>query len=446
MAAKSAREAVLRMLQRVFGEELFLDDIFDEETAGLSDRDRSFSRKLVLGVLEKKPALDPVIGAFSSVPLRKLKPKILRILEIAAYEILFLQTAPYASVNEAVSLTRRAGLSGLSGFVNAVLRKTAAEGKTVLSELDSWQRIGMTGELRNLFTRWYGEERGLSIARAMCESKPRTVIRRSKKFCSEQEFAESLAKDGLKAEKTGLTDDTWYTDDNLSALLGESFKKGFFYIQDLSSCMAAEAVSELRPKKILDVCSAPGGKLLQVLDRLPAYDEAAACDLTEKRTDLIRENLLRLPYENVRIREADASIPIPEYENRFDLVIADLPCSGLGTLSKNPELRYRTSEETLGEIQRLQEKILENICRYAAPGGTLLYSTCTINPAENEAQISGFLERHPEFSRRSFTGNLPDCLKDSENGSGELQILPDRFPGSGFYIARLEKTDEGAHS
>ena len=316
----------------------------------------------------------------------------------------------------------------------------------MLSELDSWQRIGMTGELRNLFTRWYGEERGLSIARAMCESKPRTVIRRSKKFCSEQEFAESLAKDGLKAEKTGLTDDTWYTDDNLSALLGESFKKGFFYIQDLSSCMAAEAVSELRPKKILDVCSAPGGKLLQVLDRLPAYDEAAACDLTEKRTDLIRENLLRLPYENVRIREADASVPIPEYENRFDLVIADLPCSGLGTLSKNPELRYRTSEETLGEIQRLQEQILENICRYTAPGGTLLYSTCTINPAENEAQISGFLERHPEFSRRSFTGNLPDCLKDSENGSGELQILPDRFPGSGFYIARLEKTDEGAHS
>jgi 16S rRNA (cytosine967-C5)-methyltransferase len=437
MAAKTARDCVLSMLSRVFSEEVFLRDIFEEETAALSGRDRAFAEKLTLGVLEKKTALDAVIAQVSTTPLKKLKPKILRILEIGGYELLFLSKASYALVNEAVSLTKRSGLAGLSGFVNAVLRRISREGQEIFNALDPWQKLGIPETLKNLLIQWYGDEKALSVTEAMCREDTRMVIRRCKRFCTEQEFTETLEKDGVQPVKTGLTADTYYADGESPVFHTEGFKRGFFYIQDLSSCMAAEAVSDLMPERILDVCSAPGGKLLQILDGLSDYTEAVACDLTEKRTKLIRENLARLPYLNVQVREADASIFSQEYENRFDLVIADLPCSGLGTLQKNPELRYRTTEKSLREIQALQKSILDTVCRYVQPKGTLLYSTCTLNPAENSLQISEFLRNHPEFTLQAFTDNLPECLKSREAGSGQIQILPDEFPGSGFYIARL---------
>ncbi len=440
MTPATAREAAFCMLQHVFRDENFLSDVFSGESARLDVRDRAFSWKIASGVLEKKPALDAVISACSSSPLRKLKSKVLLILEIGAYELLFLDTASYASVNEAVSLTKKAGFSGLSGFVNAVLRRIAKDGAEMLQNLDPWTKAGITETLRKLYSGWYGEKRGLLIAQIMSESERRTVIRRCRSFCSEQEFLEALDKSRVECEKTGLTADTYYVAGEFSEIFPAGFLKGFFYVQDLSSCMAAEAVRDLEPKKVLDVSSAPGGKLLQVLDTHPGYEEAVACDISEKRTDLIRENLRRMPYPNVSVREADASVYFPEYEKRFDLVIADLPCSGLGTLAKNPELRYRTTPESLAEIADLQKKILENVRRYVSPGGTLLYSTCTVNPEENGIQVSGFINKHPEFRLQAFTENLPDSLRSMEAGSGELQILPDVFPGSGFYIARIERT------
>ncbi len=452
-AKKSAREAVFRLLYRVFSEKLFLDDVFSEETAGLSPTDAAFARRLSMTVLERKTAIDAVLSEKSSVPLRKIKPKILLILESASAEILFLETASYAAVNEAVALTKRIGLSPLSGFVNAVCRAVSRDGKELLQALDPWKRAGIPDFLKSRLCLWYGEKKGLSIAEAMRAGK-RTVIRRCRLFAPpEAEFVQLLKKEGAVASKTGLLPDVYYYDGEIPAYRTQCFKKGFFYIQDLSSCLDGAALSDLHlpsgsneePFRIYDAASAPGGKLFHVLDILysnnegNAKAEAIASDLRKNRTDLIRENLKRMPYEGVSVREEDASEYRKEHDSRYDLVICDLPCSGLGTLKKNPELVYRTDEKSLSEIAALQKEILDNVSRYVRVGGTLLYSTCTINPGENIEQVEAFLRRHPGFSAVSFKSRLPAVLQEQMQDNGSLQVLPDEFPGDGFYIARFVK-------
>ncbi len=443
MAARSAREAAVLLLQKVFQENSFLSDCFDQETAGLPERDRAFSRRLALGVLEKRTAIDQVLQHFLKSPLRKLKPAIRRILEVSAYELLFLGQASYASVNEAVNLTRRLDYPALSGFVNGVLRSVSREGNAVLDHLDPWSRLGMTEVIREKFSLWYGEERGLRIAEAMTEEKEGTTIRRNTFFCTEEELLEALSEEGLTAEKTGLSRDTYRLTGEIPAYRTKSFEKGLFYIQDLSSCLSGDAVSDLpQGLRVLDVCSAPGGKLLHVLDLQRGTAQAVAMDLTKARTDLIRENLRRMPYPKVQVMEGDASEDHPEFEQKFDLVIADLPCSGLGTIRKNPELLYRTTEKSLSEIEARAQKILSRAGHYVTPGGTLLFSTCTVNPGENDGAAEYFLSAHPDFHPVDFRRLMPKALRDSFSGIGRLQILPDTFPGDGFYIARFQKEKE----
>ena len=455
MPADLPRDAALRMLRRVFSEEVFLQEIIAEETKTLSERDRAFSRLLSCGVLEKRAALDEVISRFSSTPPGRMKPKIRLVLEIASYEILVLEKAPYASVNEAVNLAKRSGFRALSGFVNGVLRSVARSGKEVYEALDPWTKAGIPPFLKESLTAWYGEARALSIVQAMTEERKAEVIRRNTFFTEEAPLLKSLEEEGFSAEKTGLTPDTYAIGGEKPAFLSKSFEKGLFYIQNLSSCMAGEAVRDRiiaaaareTAFRVLDVSASPGGKLFHAADlyltaaKDPSSFEAVACDLTAARTDLIRENLRRMPFPGIRVFEKDASVFEPSFENAFDLVIADLPCSGLGTLSKNPELRYRTDAMSLREIEALQSKILDNVQRYVKPGGTLQYSTCTLNPAENALQTERFTERHPEFRPVSFEQNLPDLLKKESAGSGRLQILPDTFPGDGFFIARFQKAD-----
>lgn len=458
--AKNAREAAFSALQRVFRDKSFLSDVLPEETEGLSVRDRAFVRRLSYGVLERKISLDLVIASFSSAPLKKIKPKLLVILEIAAYELLYTDAVSYAAVNEAVALAKRKGYAALSGFVNAVLRAVSRDGKAYLEKLDPWEKAGVPPFLKEKLTLWYGEEKGLAIAEEALRESDETVVRRNRFFASEEDFLSALAAEGFTARKTGFSADTWYVKGESPVFSTESFKKGLFYIQELGSCLAGDAVRDLAEKAgelcgrteepgavftVFDAASSPGGKLFHFLDLALTLSHkkirAVASDLTEARTSLIAENLWRMPYPNVEIRTGDAAVFQPEYREAFDLVIADLPCSGLGTLSKNPELRLRTTEESLWEIAALQQRILDNICLYVKPGGTIAYSTCTLNPEENTGNVRRFLAAHPDFSLVPFTENLPEPLKCAEGGRGELQLLPDDYPGEGFYIARLQKAE-----
>ena len=351
-----------------------------------------------------------------------------------------------------------------------MLRAVSRKGKEYLDKLDPWERAGIPPFLKEKLILWYGEEKGLTIAEEALRERDETVVRRNRFFASEEAFLASLAAEGFTAVKTGFSADTWYVKGERPVFSTESFKKGLFYIQELGSCLAGDAVRDQAEQAgenfaIFDAASSPGGKLFHFLDlvygrvhsatqdlksenpqasapALPQFTlRAVASDLTEARTNLIRENLRRMPYPGVEIRTGDAAEFLHTYKEAFDLVIADLPCSGLGTLSKNPELRLRTTEESLREIAALQQRILENICLYVKPGGTIAYSTCTLNPAENTENVHRFLAAHPEFSLVPFTENLPDPLKAAEGGKGELQLVPGDYPGEGFYIARLHKAE-----
>ena len=224
----------------------------------------------------------------------------------------------------------------------------------------------------------------------------------------------------------------------------EAFKSGLFYVQDLSSAVSGDIVADLLAKagpdfKVLDTCAAPGGKTVHIADLLAGKGSVTACDVSEKKTALIRGNAARAQFDNIRTEVQDARVYREDFEEAFDLVICDVPCSGLGVLIKKPDIRYHVTEESMAELVKIQRSILKNVQRYVKPGGTLVFSTCTVNPAENEENLFWFLERFAAFDTVSIKKKLPERLRTETAEDGYVQLIPGVHPCDGFFMARLEK-------
>ena len=221
--------------------------------------------------------------------------------------------------------------------------------------------------------------------------------------------------------------------------LGElkSFQDGLFAVQDISSMLVGEIAAPKPGDYIIDVCAAPGGKALHLADKMEGSGHVEARDLTEYKVGMIQENIDRMQIHSVSAILMDASVPDGASAGKADIVIADLPCSGLGVLGRKTDLKYKTAKEHPEELAGLQRKILDTVCRYVKPGGTLVYSTCTIHPAENMGNVHWFLETHPEFQMDSIAKRLCEDLRSSILEEGCLQLLPGVNDSDGFFIARL---------
>lgn len=465
MSDVNTRIVVLNIIHHVLAADRFLSDAVEsalKEHPDLQDRDKRFVERLSYLVIEKKTALDAVLNKVSTVPVRKMKPVVREILYIGACQILFMETGDHAAVNEAVKMAVKRGFSGLKGFVNGILRQISREKESLLSGLSLSEKSGIPENLYDMLVSWYDEETADRICRACTDADGgKLTVRRNTSRCTEEAFLASLRADGADAVPTKLVKDTYYLklkrdpetenrtektengkDIGLTQL--EAFKSGLFYVQDLSSAVSGDIVADLLAKagpdfKVLDTCAAPGGKTVHIADLLAGKGSVTACDVSEKKTALIRENAARAQFDNIRTEVQDARVYREDFEEAFDLVICDVPCSGLGVLIKKPDIRYHVTEESMAELVKIQRSILKNVQRYVKPGGTLVFSTCTVNPAENEENLFWFLERFAAFDTVSIKKKLPERLRTETAEDGYVQLIPGVHPCDGFFMARLEK-------
>ncbi|HIZ75753.1 MAG TPA: 16S rRNA (cytosine(967)-C(5))-methyltransferase RsmB [Candidatus Mediterraneibacter stercoravium] len=444
------REIVLAVLMEVTEKgaysHLILRDVLDKYQY-LDKRERAFITRVTEGTLEHMIEIDYILDQFSKVKVKKMKPVIRNILRSGVYQLKYMDTVPdHAVCSEAVRLAARKGFSGLRGYVNGVLRNTARnldqvkypeEGLAALSV-----RYSCPEWILKLWQQDYEPDVIEAMLRDFQEEKP-LVIRCCLNRISPEKLTERLRAEGVTVtvhpylpyalEISGY--------DYLEGL--ESFREGLFVVQDVSSMLVAEIADPGPDARVIDVCAAPGGKALHMAEKLEGTGYVDARDLTPRKVEMIRENISRTGLENIGAKVQDAAVFDGESEEKADIVIADLPCSGLGVLGKKTDLKYKASPEGTEALVHLQREILSCVQRYVKPGGTLVYSTCTVDPAENMDNVYWFLQKYPEFRQDDIRGRLCPELREDVQGEGCLQLLPGIHKTDGFFIAGMVRRKSG---
>lgn len=430
----------------------------------LEKQDRAFLSRLVEGTIERTITLDYILNQYSQkVPVHKMKPVIRTLLRMGSYQILYMDRVPDSAVcNEMVKLAGKRGFSGLKGFVNGVLRTVAREKEKGLfsdknrslfpDKEQDW--IGYHSVIYSMpkwiVEQWfeqYGEEITEKMLRSGLEPKA-TMIRINTGTVEREQILNTLSKEA------SLQEISWYSDalilsgyDTLEEL--ESFQNGYFQVQDISSMMVAEACGVQEGAYILDVCAAPGGKSLHLADKLHGTGYVEARDLTDYKISLIEENIARCRFKNISAKKWDALELDKTAVQKADIVIADLPCSGLGVVGRKNDLKYNSRKEGQAELVQLQRNILQIVSSYVKIGGVLIYSTCTTNRQENEENIRWFLEENPSFLAEDLGGYLPKGIVaaadpvlglEEQISGGMVGFLQGVFPSDGFFLARLRRT------
>lgn len=398
----------------------------------LSKQERSFITRVTLGTLERRIELDYIIDWFSKVKVKKMKPVIRCILRMGVYQLKYMDSVPDSAVcNEAVKLAGKKGFVSLKGFVNGVLRsisRNLPEVSYPSEEEKPIEAVSIRCSIPQWILRQWREDYGWEKTKSMAESflnQERTTIRVNTMMTDREKLIDDLKKQGIQAEKLVLRD---YPDFKQGLYIWEydyllkikEFAQGQFYVQDVSSMLPVWFLNPKEGDFVVDVCAAPGGKSIHAAQLMQGLGVVEARDLTDYKVGLIEENIARARLKNVKAVKWDALILDESLVGKADGVIADLPCSGLGVLKKKPDIRYRMTREQQEELSRLQRQILSNACQYVKPGGTLLYSTCTVNKIENEDNTAWFLQNHREFSLAK-----------------ERQIFPGESCGDGFYLAKM---------
>lgn len=395
----------------------------------LDKSDRAFITRVTEGTLERMIELDYITDQFSKVKVKKMKPVIRAIVRSAVYQLKYMDSVPDSAVcNEAVKLAVSRGFGGLRGFVNGVLRSIARNLDSVQYPPEGTKeylsvRYSMPPWILEQWLAWYTPEQVEQMLRNFLEEKP-TSIRCNLHQISREDLKRKLAGEGVKAEEVPELPCALLISgyDYLGAL--PSFQEGDFQVQDISSMLVAERANPREGDYIIDVCAAPGGKALHLADKLRGTGMVQARDISDYKVGLIWDNIRRSGMDNIRAVRWDATVLDEESVEKADIVIADLPCSGLGVLGRKSDLKYRMTPESEAELASLQRKMLSVVWRYVRPGGRLVYSTCTINREENEENAAWFQAEHPDFRLVS-----------------EEQLLPGQQAGDGFYIAVFVRKD-----
>ena len=439
-----SRKVALEIFQDVVRKDAFASLSLDDrmKNANLSQLDKRFCASIVYTTLENLIRIDYVLGFFLK-DADNLETTVRDILRISVCQLLFHDRIPEnAVVDEAVKLTRGAGLEGLTGLTNAVLRSVIRgkdeikypapeEGPRYLSIMYSvplW--------LAERLTDAYGPETAKDICAFRSQSHY-TVIRPNLMKLTDAAFEELLKKKVWETEK-GMVPHAFRVRMASEIARDADYFAGNFSIQGESSMLAAQAVDAKPGMQILDCCAAPGGKSAYLAETMGGSGRVYAWDVHEHRVTLIRAMMRRLRLENVRPVVRDASVFKEDMESAMDAVLLDAPCSGLGVMDDKPDIKYRATQESVKELTEIQEKLLNTCCRYVKKGGTLVYSTCSILPEENGDQIRRFLAAHPDFALAPLPASFDERFKAHYTETG-LQLLPHRDGVEGFFITRLRR-------
>lgn len=430
----SVRELVLDILLEVNEKEqyshLVIRDVLNKYQY-LEKQERAFLTRLAEGTIEHMLELDFIINSFSKVKVNKMKPLIRNLLRMSVYQLKYMDSIPDAAVcNEAVKLARKRGFGQLRGFVNGVLRNIARELNHLQypdEKLEPVRFLEVTYSVPAWMVEQWIKDFGYDQTKGICESflKERPItIRTNLTKTTPETLKSKLEAEGVTVEKIEKLPYAFEISgyDYLQAL--ESFAEGLFYVQDVSSMMVAEMATPEKGNYVIDVCAAPGGKSSHVAEKMAGTGMVEARDLTEYKVSLIEENIERHGLTNMTAVQMDATVYDEASKEKADVLICDLPCSGLGVMGKKTDIRYKMTAEKQKDLVQLQRQILDTVYTYVKKGGTLVYSTCTIHKDENAGNVDWFVKKHPEFE-----------VISSE------QMFPGGEYHDGFFIAKLRRKE-----
>lgn len=433
----NVRDAIVNSLMRTTNGSKFSNLELDSalKKYDLSQKDRALFTAIYYGVIERRITLDTIIGKLSSRPLEKIDPRTLEILRVALYQLRFMDRIPaHAAVSSAVDLTRK---GGTDSFVNAVLR-------AYLRSPDDFEgeKLGLLGAeflsykysvpvwLVENWTADYGYETAEKIAAESC-SRPTVTLRVNTLVSSSDEICRELTAAGIECERVEDSESAVRLLSSCPLEELSPLREGRAYVQDMASQYASAVLAPLPGETVFDVCACPGGKSFSAAMRMENKGRVLSFDLHRSKLSLIDKGAEKLGIDIIETAERDGRIFVPEYEGIADRIICDVPCSGLGVISKKPEIRYKDPAE-IKRLPEIQSAILENCSRYLKAGGTLVYSTCTLNRAENDEVYDRFIS--------SFEGFVPEDFEVGGRRStgGKLTLFP--FDGTdGFFISKIKR-------
>ncbi len=451
-AIAPARRCAYAVVRRVFEQGAYADRALQAEAARLDRRDRALAMRIAYGAVQRKATLDWLIERLADRPVARLDPPVLAALRIGLFELLYMSGAPdRAVVADAVELAKSGGRGG-HGLVNAVLRRAAREGAgALLGELDddTPEHAALAHSHPEWIARLLWERLGADGARALmaCDNEPGEVALRANALVGDADsLARSLQAAGVKCHLPGAIPEAVVLDGPLDLRESPLWRAGAFAAQSRAAMLVSRALAPVAGERVLDLCAAPGGKTTHLAELMGGEGEIVAVERNERRARQLRETLHRLRATNVSIELGDARTPTAGA--RFDRVLVDPPCSGLGTLQANADLRWRIEPESVEQMAGAQRAILAAAAQAVGPDGALVYSTCTISPIENELVITDFLDSHADFAledlalRRAAIGQPAAAEQTSERGglTGTVQTLPHRDGTAGFFIASLRRS------
>jgi 16S rRNA (cytosine967-C5)-methyltransferase len=423
------------------------------QEAQLQRADAGLVTELVYGTIQRQATLDFWLSRFVSKGLHKLEPWVHQLLRMSAYQLLYLDRIPaHAAVNEAVTIAKKRGHSGISGMVNGVLRSIdRSRAELQASEITNADPIVQIA-LRHSYPEWlvgrWVDAYGAETAEAICAAgneQPNASIRVNTLRGSRDALIELLNSTGYEAEASDVAPSGITVSRGGNLADTDGFREGLWTMQDESSMLVAEVVAPKAGMQVLDCCAAPGGKSTHLAELMGGKGKVWANDLHAHKRDLIVTQTERLKLRNVEAITEDALKLSERFKPQsMDAVLLDAPCSGFGVIRRKPEIKWTKTAGDVSEIAGLQHRLLNAVCGLVRPGGTLVYSTCTMEPEENEQQVARFLQEHPEFELDpNWPPSIVDQLKKvgaiGEHFYGQAQLLPQHFDSDGFFIARMVK-------
>ena len=402
----------------------------------LDRRDAALAARLCYGVLQNRNCLDFYLKQLLTGKLKDLHPVVRDILHLGLYQILFMDKIPEsAAVNESVTLAKKycPKQRFASGLVNGVLRNAVRNKGTLKEPTTLEDRYSHPKELIRLLRNYVGEARLEKMLEAN-NAAPETVVQVNTLRTTTEELIGILEAEGVTPQRHPWMPDclTLFGTGNLEKL--DAFQKGLFYVQDPAARLSVLCAQIPQNANVLDCCAAPGGKSFAAAIAMKGTGSITSCDIHAHKTVLIQKGAERLGIDNISVKQQDASQCVSEWIGTKDVVIADVPCSGLGIIRKKPDIRYKDLSE-MAQLPGLQLQILKNQATYVKPGGTLLYSTCTLVRTENEGIVEQFLKENTEFYLEAL--DLPTVFP--VNTDGMLALVPGEYDTDGFFITKLRR-------
>ncbi|MCX7615225.1 MAG: 16S rRNA (cytosine(967)-C(5))-methyltransferase RsmB, partial [Clostridiales bacterium] len=414
------------------------DDVLDRilKKFQIDPRDKSLATRIFYGVIQNKLLLDFYISSFSSLKLNKISPAVIWILRMGFYQISFMDRVPNSAVvNSCVAMTKRYANPRAASFVNAVLRKASSEVLPEPSKEDLSSYLSLKYSHPNWlvkrFLSLFGVHETEELLKMNNESAPISLRVNSLKTTNDK-AASILFENGVSCKTHPLTDNCLLIENQGSLEEIDAVKNGFLYVQDFASQLSIEALKPTPGSNVIDLCASPGGKSLLCAQMMENQGQIFSFDINSGKTKMIEENARRLGVKIIKTEVSDALVFRDDLISTADFIVCDVPCSGFGVIRKKPDIRYKQESE-IGTLPEIQKKILSNAAKYVKKGGTILYSTCTILPEENENIVNDFINSNSEYELEPFK------VSKIVSESGMLLLLPYIHQTDGFFFAKIRR-------